>query len=322
MLAIALLALSAMIWSRTFDASRARIEAARADARAVIAAETGAARVAFMLLTEPIGPRSAVIGASREAGMARAGDALELRLDGRLYRLTDELWVSVQDERGLIDVNGSDERAIAGLLANQGVRPDRARALAAALADFVDPDALVRTGGAEPARGAPGNAPLTSRWALLDVSAWRSTLRALDTTPLILNALAVGDGEHGVNLNTAPRAVLDAMLGARLARDVVERREQVEIRDVAELVTLSDAGADAAGAGFATMPGNAFRVTLLVDPTGRRPLYIERRLMLQVEGARPALWFEERRGAGDAGYGDADVEAVEAFPDPRARPAR
>jgi hypothetical protein len=316
-LVLALLALAALALAQTFDLTRARAETARADAQASVAAETAMARVAFLMLTEPVGPRSVVVGGPRDPGMASAAGAPELRLDGRLYNLGDGVRVGVQDEAGLIDVNGNDERVVANMLEGLGVRRERARVLAAGLADFVDADDLVRTGGAERVRlpeGVIGNVVLTTRWGVLDAVGWRNALEDRNIADRVFAATAAGDGEHGVNINTAPLAVLTAMLGPRLARDVFARREQSEIRDATELTALAAAGADAAGAGFATMPGNAFRVTLLLDNAGRGTLFVERRLLLMSEGARPVLWIEERRGAGDAGYGNAHGQAIEPFP--------
>lgn len=322
-LVVALLSLATLTLAQIYDVTRPRVELARAQARAAIAAESASARVAFLLLSEPIGPRSVVLGAPREAGMASADGRAELRLDGRLYSFGERTWVGVQDERGLISVNSADEHSIARLLVSEGVGSSRARQLAAALADYVDADELVRVGGVERRAGADiaaRDGPLPTRWAVLDVLGWRATLADQGLRRRMLNLLAAGGGEGSVNLNTAPRGVLNGLLGPRKGGEVAVRREQREIRDAAELQSLTNVGGG--GAEFATMPGDAFRVTVLVGDAMGGSQFFERRLLLTPEGETPVVWEEERRGSGDAGYSETHEQPVEPYPEARARSAR
>jgi hypothetical protein len=323
-LVIALLALATLTLAQTFDAVRPRVDGARTEARDAVAAQSAMARAAFILLTEPIGPRSVVLGAPRELGVASSGGGVELRLDGRLYLYGDGVWIGVQDEAGLIDLNATSEGAVNALLANAGVAPGRARRLAAALGDFVDQDNLVRIGGAERGGYPDGeivvNGSLPTRWSAIDVLGWRGLEQGVSAQ--VLGVMTAGDGEGSVNLNTAPRAVLDALFGDRLSGDLARRREQGEIRDLSEISSLINVNANAAGAGIALTPSGVFRVTVLLGDDEGRLRFVERRLLLATEGERPVLWQDERHGAGDAGYFEAHEQPIEALPDPRARPVR
>ena len=94
-----------------------------------------------------------------EAGLHRA--VFELRnpdietrwvADGRPYRVAfgdAELEIRVADESGRIDINRAEEELLAELFMLRGVEELEARYLAAAIADWIDPDDLPRLYGAE-----------------------------------------------------------------------------------------------------------------------------------------------------------------------------
>ncbi len=80
------------------------------------------------------------------------------------------LTIAVEDEAGKIDLNGASERLLTALLAGTGIELARARRLAAAIADYRDPDDIRRPDGAEAAdyrdagvANRPKNAPFESR---------------------------------------------------------------------------------------------------------------------------------------------------------------
>jgi len=72
--------------------------------------------------------------------------------DGRPYELQFEdmkLEVMVTDERGKLDINSVQEAELIQLFTNNGVDPDEAEYLAAAIADWRDQDEMERPNGAE-----------------------------------------------------------------------------------------------------------------------------------------------------------------------------
>ncbi|MBI1250300.1 MAG: hypothetical protein GC189_02380 [Alphaproteobacteria bacterium] len=239
-------------------------ERAQREAHAVSAA----ARIGFLLLTEPIGDRALLIGGAEGARMAEAsaqrsaagGRSIAVSLDGARHLMDGDFVVSIQDEAGLIDVNACDAALIESALRNEDApRPDR---LANALCDFVDEDNIARGRGARSGRESidAKNAPLVSVIEALDAQGWRQSM-----TPALqdraLRRLAALNASAPININTAPPAVLAAMLGdARRARDILAQRAAEPIGADSALGAQLSAAAPVQGVGF--HPGGAFRVTI------------------------------------------------------------
>jgi general secretion pathway protein K len=79
-------------------------------------------------------------------------DETRMLADGRVYQTElDGILVEVSaiDERGKLDINASDELTLANLFTGNGMEPDRAELLAAAVMDWRDEDELERVNGAE-----------------------------------------------------------------------------------------------------------------------------------------------------------------------------
>jgi len=79
-------------------------------------------------------------------------DLTRMRADGRVYEQElDGIHVEVSaiDERGKLDINATDELTMANLFTGNGMEPDAAEVLAAAVMDWRDEDELERVNGAE-----------------------------------------------------------------------------------------------------------------------------------------------------------------------------
>jgi len=79
-------------------------------------------------------------------------DATRMLADGRVYETVLDgvkVEVSAIDERGKLDINASDELTLANLFTGNGMEPDQAELLAAAVMDWRDEDELERVNGAE-----------------------------------------------------------------------------------------------------------------------------------------------------------------------------
>jgi general secretion pathway protein K len=79
-------------------------------------------------------------------------DETRMRADGRVYAMEldgVEVEVSAIDERGKLDINATDELTLANLFTGNGLEPDHAEVLAAAVMDWRDEDELERVNGAE-----------------------------------------------------------------------------------------------------------------------------------------------------------------------------
>lgn len=305
---IALLALVLLAAARVHGDLRPSLRALQTRAAQELAAESLTARVAFLLLTEPIGPRSIVIGGPRELGAAVA-DAHdphnELRLDGRFYQADFgrvHAFVAVQDEAGLINLNAPDEGSDSALLEGVGASAGAARSLSAALADYIDEDGLTRLAGAESAAYArlglppPANRQLTRRWQALEVAGWRTGLNA-EQRARFWNLVSVNTQQQSLNLNTAPLAVLEAILGDRRAAEALAtRRDAGELRDLEEVAALTAAPSLASGAGLALSPGSNFRLVVVFTDSRGVERSVERRIELALDAERPAYWRDEQRG--------------------------
>ncbi len=269
-----------------------------------------AAQTAFLLLTEPIGPRSIKVGGDREGAAnvvmtrGRSAPLRELRLDGRFYEAwrDDNLLVlaALQDENGLLNLNAGDDRSLSALLGQAGVGAVLADRLAASLNDFVDGDDLARLHGAErdlyrrSGLAPPLNRRLPNRWSARNALGWGNNLDMVQQEALwrLTNAGRVG---VGVNVNTAPVEVLSAVLsdGGRAAA-LVRQREQNGAGGLSGALDGVNAGAD--GVVLAGQPGTSFRLIVGFVERGRPRQEMESQLVLaDGEAERPFYWRELRR---------------------------
>lgn len=193
------------------------------------------ARTTLSALTLPVTTDSILVPDGR-------GQTAPLLLDGAPYAASG-LEVSLQDEAGLINLDTLPSRTLPRLVEQFGVEPRLAPALAARLADFLDPDDLVRAGGAErdayraAGRPPPPNGPLRGRAELLGVLGWEEA--APKGSWRAVRSLVVTDSVNvGVNINTTPATVLQVLYG--LTPDQAERA--VARRRIAPFATLEDLG--------------------------------------------------------------------------------
>ncbi len=126
-----------------------------------------------------------------------------------------EAWVSVHDEGGKIDINRAPDALLGSLLRSAGLDDDTATALVDAIADFRDPDDLVRLNGAEDdeyrAAGLPHEAKDKPFEAVEELR------QVIGMTPELYRAVAPFLTTHSrrgkIDLMTAPREVLLAVPG-------------------------------------------------------------------------------------------------------------
>lgn len=287
---VAALALTVLASARVLGdvtVSTARLQESRNE---IVAAESLLSRLAFLLLTEEAGPRALIIDDARYSA--------SMNLDGGWYLVEGVRGasVAVQDEAGLFNLNSADQQGLAALLILGG--QDRGADLAATLMDYTDGDDLLRDRGAE-ARDyeranlpPPADRPLSSRWQALEALGWQGSRVERSAAWAWLTA---GAADTGLNINTAPAPVLEAMLGGRRrAETLIARREASPFRDIAEVEALTGGTARADGVTFAVAPATVFRVQAVFGSRGPRH-GLERRLELGgAEAARPFEWVEER----------------------------
>lgn len=175
-------------------------------------------------------------------GLGVAGEAI--KLDDRPYRGDGETLVRLQDDRGLININGS-AAMIDRLLAGYDIEPNRRAAMIDALQDYIDVDDLRRLNGAEKKEyeaadlPSPRNARLVTPDELRQVFGWggQEKLWGVDGVARIITS----GSSVAINPNTAPERVLALFPGmnADLARLLIMRRQVQRLGSDADLSALT-----------------------------------------------------------------------------------
>ena len=193
----------------------------RARATARYAAESGVALAARQL-------EQLLRDASSDEARAREFQDVDRHFD-HLREVpigTGRFGIAVVDLNARIDLNRSDPSVVRALFA-QFTDPDRSERAAAALADWIDADDLVRTGGAELADYVSMDSPYAPRNAPLDrLDDLAHILHVGDALAAAVAPYVTVASDGLVNLNSAPEAVLAALpgIGVARARDIVVRR--------------------------------------------------------------------------------------------------
>lgn len=289
---VAALALAVLASARALsdvNTSAARLQESRDE---LVSAESLMSRVAFAFLTEQPEARTLAIGGNERWN----GDTL--RFDGAWYAIAGArgAYLSVQDEAGLFNLNSADEQGLSALLTMAGA--ENGASLAATLMDYTDGDDLMRDHGAEApdySRAGlppPADRALSSRWQAMEALGWRD--RRVERGP-IWDWVAAAPADTGLNINTAPAPVLEAVLGdRRRAQTIIAQRDASPLTDTAQVEALTGGTARANGVIFVVAPARGFRVQAVFGSRSR--LHgIERRLVLGgAESAQPFEWVEER----------------------------
>ncbi|PTQ11424.1 hypothetical protein CLG96_08210 [Sphingomonas oleivorans] len=332
-LATALLSLSIIVAADSGDGRNGALRDLRERLALEIAATTAEARLAHLLLTEPLDQRGLRVGGDRlgpsgvltpmERGMRAAAGRIvhPLLFDGRAYHIDagPMLQVEVQDEAGLVNLNSGDEGAVSRLLTRFGVAETKARHMAAALADYTDGDDLRRLNGVErmgyrrAGLPIPQDAPLEERSGVEAVAGWRDALSSIQGSRL-QNRVAALPPMQRFNLNSAPSDALQATLGldARDAGLILAAREKVAMQslaDVARLTGLSLAGGIAPIGG---LPARQIRFRARIDRGGKTdPYHYEARLTFAEEGRdRPLIVEVAPLRRGPAEYAERSQHGV------------
>jgi general secretion pathway protein K len=191
------------------------------------------------------------------------GDRGRLFVDGRSVAANPGEWVTVQDGRGLVNLNRPDPVRLRQLLQRCGVAEADAPKLVDTLADYVDEDSLKRVNGAEAFeyRGAglaePRNAQLLSREELWRVVGWPAIRSSWQQAGCDGHVTVRGDSFF--NRNTAPLDVLmaDGMSPETAKAFVASRRDGLPSIDIQTIGGDPSNPFNFAGGGFA---GTTMRV--------------------------------------------------------------
>jgi hypothetical protein len=191
-----------------------------------------------------------------------------LRLDGRSYVYDDDLTISVQDARGLLNLNVFNEAELARLLAAYGVPPEVHQSLINRLLDYRETSDLPRLGGAkrqqyaEANRPPPPGQPLITPWQARAVLGWENYPRLWED-PGLPNLTSAGI-VVGINVNTAPIDLLGAifMIPAEQLSRLAQARESVVLHSSNDLRQFGATAASGDPMRYISFPSDTFIVTL------------------------------------------------------------
>lgn len=264
------------------------------------AAVTAEARVEFLMLTEPLGPKGVRIGGVRDSGPNDRGntDATTLLYaDDRSYRWREngdaplDYRAALQDEAGLVNLYQADSPMISRLMQQAGLTPDNGDQLASELIDY----------NAQPAP----HEPLKKLAELYSLPSGKDLIS--DRTFSRLDGMsAVHADSNQVNINTASREVLKAWFDLSDSQ-IDQAFKDRDATDVG-LGSPSSIGAQVTGplTNF-TFPGgrmrfifsdprtgHTYRSTLVLTPNSQeKPIWVEntktQRQKLNFEPAEDAL---------------------------------
>lgn len=246
--------------------------------------DSAVARVSFLLASSPLTPRALELDRGARFQDGRTAQTYSLILDGRAYEIADAMGgrarvtIALQDEAGLVNLNGDGEAVVARLLTGTGVSGASASRLAAHLSDYIDADDLDRLNGADGrayeragliARNRALDAPLQAFSAL----GWTDALDYRQAQ-MFLNAAAARAPRSAFNPNTAGIEVLQSVLDVKASDAMRLRaiREKQLLLSAQEVLALS--GSPRTDLHMRAFPSRSMRLIVTVFPTASQESYV------------------------------------------------
>lgn len=201
-----------------------------------------------------------------EFGLGRGSTTIAL--DDRPYRGEGDTIVRIQDTRGLLNLNLTDDGRLNRFLGILGVESDQRGRLIDTLRDYTDADNLHRLNGAEEDdyravnMPPPTNRDLVSPWEAKRIMGWRDQ-PALWTNDRLVQLTSTSQS-MGINPNTAPPEVLSTLPG--VTDDIVKllllRRSVAPITHEGQITQLTGFAMDLPiGMGVIAIPSDTLRIT-------------------------------------------------------------
>lgn len=200
-----------------------------------------------------------------EYGLGRGNTVIDL--DNRHYLGLGDTFVSLQDNRGLLNLNLADDGRLQRFLGLLGISAEQRGHMIDTLRDFTDADRLHRINGAEEeeylAQGLPppSNNKLITPWEARRIIGWRNAPQLWQNGRLA--ELTTTSPSAGVNPNTAPAEVLATLPGVteEIARVIIARRQLSPFTHVGQIAGIAETPVQQFGTQIVTLPSNAIRIT-------------------------------------------------------------
>lgn len=227
----------------------------RQNTRAMIDMAGTRAEILYRLGTTPL----------TEYGMGRGNTIVEL--DNRPYRGLGDTLVRLQDNRGLLNLNYTEDDRLQRFLGLLGIPAEQRGYLIDTLRDFIDADNLHRLNGAEEEAylaqhlPPPVNRNLITPWEARRIIGWRDAPQLWQTGRLV--ELTTTGFTIGLNPNTAPAEVLATLPGVteEIAQAIITRRKLSPILNAGQLAAITGIPDQDLVEMISVLPGNSIRIT-------------------------------------------------------------
>ena len=235
-----------------------------------------------------------------DGGLSTAPVGGEFRLDGTIYELEDGTQFSLQDQRGLINLNFGSHQMLQQFLLYKGVSFQQRQQLLASLSDYIDEDDLFRINGAERNTYAdislpgPANHVLNSPLEIRQVYGWQRESIPLSDATIARFFSTVRDAQ--LNINAAPLPVLLSLPGMTVetARRIQDMRTQTPFLSYIDVATRSGAFSADQLSGYVVFPSNYLSLRIWHPDITGSERYFGVKLTPFKPDSRPWTIFESR----------------------------
>lgn len=201
-----------------------------------------------------------------EYGLGRGSTAIYL--DNRPYRGEGNTRVQIQDSRGLLNLNLTDDGRLNRFLGLLGIEAEQRGHLIDTLRDYTDADNLHRLNGAESDEyraqnlPPPANRDLLSPWQAKRIIGWRTAPQLWQNNRLV--DLTTTSQSMGINPNTAPAEVLATLPGVTedMAKIILGQRQLLPFTHEGQITQLTSVPLNLPmGMGIIVIPSDTLRIT-------------------------------------------------------------
>lgn len=201
-----------------------------------------------------------------EFGLGRGNTTLYL--DNRIYHGLGDSLVQLQDTRGLLNLNLTDDDRLHRFLGVMGITAEQRGPMIDTLRDYTDRDNLHRLNGAENEEyltfnlPPPANRDLLTPWEAKRIIGWRNAPQLWQKDRLI--QLSTTGLSLGINPNTAPIEVLATLPGVteEIAKIIIAQRKKAPFTHEGQIIQITSVPLNLPlGMGVIVIPSDTLRIT-------------------------------------------------------------